>query len=219
MMDYPVVVTTMSHPAGTILIVAAPSGAGKTTLVRALLDARSHIRHSISFTTRAPREGERHGEAYFFVSQDDFLARRDAGEFLEWAEVHGNYYATSRLWIDEQIASGADIVLEIDWQGAAQVQQRYPDAVSIFIAPPSLAVLQQRLEHRATDSEATIQRRLAAARTELAHAGQFQYIIVNQDFNKASQQLVAIADTARCRFHQQSAQHPDLFHALGMASS
>lgn len=124
----------MSHPAGTILIIAAPSGAGKTTLVRSLLDARSHIRHSVSFTTRAPREGERHGEAYFFISQQDFMARRDAGEFLEWAEVHGNHYATSRLWIDEQIANGADIVLEIDWQGAAQVQARYPDAVSVFIA-------------------------------------------------------------------------------------
>lgn len=209
----------MSHPAGTILIIAAPSGAGKTTLVRSLLDARSHIRHSVSFTTRAPREGERHGEAYFFISQQDFMARRDAGEFLEWAEVHGNHYATSRLWIDEQIANGADIVLEIDWQGAAQVQARYPDAVSVFIAPPSLDVLRERLQRRGTDSEATIQRRLAAARSELEHASQFQYIIVNQDFNKASQQLVAIADTARCRFRQQSAQNPDLFHALGMTSA
>ncbi|MDO5057327.1 MAG: guanylate kinase [Lautropia sp.] len=209
----------MSYPAGTILIVAAPSGAGKTTLVRTLLEARSHIRHSVSFTTRPPREGERHGEAYFFTSQEDFLARREAGEFLEWAEVHGNFYGTSRVWIDEQIAHGADIVLEIDWQGAAQVQKIYPDAVSVFIAPPSLTVLRERLQQRGTDSEATIARRLAAARSELAHAGQFQYIIVNQDFNQASQQLVAIADAARCRFRQQSAHHPDLFHALGMHSS
>ncbi|MDO4232250.1 MAG: guanylate kinase [Lautropia sp.] len=209
----------MSYSAGTILIIAAPSGAGKTSLVRALRDARPHIRNSVSFTTRAPRDGERNGEAYFFVGKDEFLQRRDAGEFLEWAEVHGNFYATSRRWIDEQIASGADIVLEIDWQGATQVMKIYPDAVSIFIAPPSLPVLQQRLQGRGTDSEATIQRRLAAARSELEHANQFQYIIVNQDFSAASQQLVAIADSARCRFNQQSAKHPDLFHALGMTSA
>ena len=116
----------MSSNAGSILIIAAPSGAGKTTLVRALLQARPHIRHSVSFTTRSPRVGEKHGEDYFFTDEPDFMARRDAGEFLEWAEVHGNFYATSRLWIDEQIAAGTDIVLEIDWQGVAQVQAFYP---------------------------------------------------------------------------------------------
>ena len=164
----------MSSHAGSILIIAAPSGAGKTTLVRALQQARPHIRHSVSFTTRAPREGEKHGEDY------------------------------------------ADIVLEIDWQGAAQVQALYPEAVSVFIAPPSLEVLQQRLQTRGKDSAATIERRLAAARSELAHAGQFQYIIINQDFELARQQLIGIADTARCRFLQQAALNTPLFQSLGI---
>jgi guanylate kinase len=186
--------------------------------VRALLQARPHIRHSVSFTTRAPRVGEKHGEDYFFTDEPDFMARRDAGEFLEWAEVHGNFYATSRLWIDEQIAAGTDIVLEIDWQGAAQVQALYPEAVSIFVVPPSLEVLQQRLQTRGKDSAATIERRLAAACSELAHATQFQYIIVNQDFEQARQQLVSIADSARCRFRQQAAQNASLFQSLGMTA-
>lgn len=208
----------MSSSAGTILIIAAPSGAGKTSLVRALQQARPHIRHSVSFTTRAPRTGERHGVDYFFTDETDFIARRDAGEFLEWAEVHGNFYATSRLWIDRQIAAGTDIALEIDWQGAAQVQARYPESVSVFIAPPSLPELQQRLLQRGKDSAATIERRLAAARSELAHADQFQYIIVNQDFDRATQQLISIADAARCRFQQQAARHGPLFFSLGMTS-
>lgn len=206
----------MSSHAGSILIIAAPSGAGKTTLVRALQQARPHIRHSVSFTTRAPREGEKHGEDYFFTTEEDFLARRSAEEFLEWAEVHGNFYATSRVWIDGQIAEGADIVLEIDWQGAAQVMEVYPDAVSVFIVPPSLEVLQQRLQTRGKDSAATIERRLAAAHSELAHAGQFQYIIVNQDFERARDELISIADAARCRLRPQSARHADLFRSLGM---
>ncbi len=130
--------------------------------------------------------------------------------------MHGNYYSTSRIWIDEQIAQGADIVLEIDWQGAAQVQALYPEAVSVFIAPPSLEVLQQRLQTRGKDSAATIERRLAAARSELAHAGQFQYIIINQDFELARQQLIGIADTARCRFLQQAALNTPLFQSLGI---
>lgn len=209
----------MTSSAGSILIITAPSGAGKTSLVRALMQERSHIRHSISFTTRAPREGERHGEDYFFIDVEEFKARQAAGEFLEWAEVHGNFYGTSRLWLNEQVEAGADIVLEIDWQGAAQVQALFPDAVSIFIVPPSIEVLKERLQSRGKDSAATIERRLAAARSELEHAGQFQYIIVNQDFNHASRQLVGLADAARCRFGQQAANHPELFHALGMIPS
>ncbi|MDO4904508.1 MAG: guanylate kinase [Lautropia sp.] len=209
----------MSSSAGSILIISAPSGAGKTSLVRALMQARNHIQLSVSFTTRPPRDGERDGEDYVFVSVDDFKARRDAGEFLEWAEVHGNFYSTSRRWIDERIEAGADIVLEIDWQGAQQVLPLYPDAVSIFIAPPSIEVLKQRLEDRGKDSAATIERRLAAARSELEHADRFQYIIINQDFNTASQQLIGIADAARCRFGKQAARDPELFHAVGMISA
>ena len=208
----------MPSPAGTILIVVAPSGAGKTSLVRALMEARSRIRHSVSFTTRTPRQGERHGEDYCFISAAEFRERRLAGEFLEWAEVHGNLYGTSRQWIDEQTANGADIVLEIDWQGARQVRSLYTDAVSIFIAPPSLEILKERLQGRGKDAPEVIERRLAAARNELEHAGEFQYIIVNQDFTEACQQLLCIADAARCRFRQQAALQPRLFAALGIPS-
>ena len=206
----------MSSPAGTILIVVAPSGAGKTSLVRALMEARNQIRHSVSFTTRAPRLGERNGEDYCFISEAEFRKRRIAGEFLECAEVHGNLYGTSRRWIDEQTAAGADIVLEIDWQGARQVRSLYPDAVSIFIAPPSLAILELRLQARGKDSPEVIERRLAAARNELQHAAEFQYIIVNQEFTEACRQLLCIADAARCRFRQQAALQPGLFAALGI---
>lgn len=206
----------MSSPAGTILIVVAPSGAGKTSLVRALMDAREHIRHSVSYTTRPPRPGEHDGRDYCFISHAEFRDRRIAGEFLEWAEVHGNLYGTSRRWIDEHIGWGADIVLEIDWQGARQVRSLYPDAISIFIAPPSLEILEKRLQARGKDSAAVIERRMATARNELEHAAEFQYIIVNQDFTEACQQLLCIADAARCRFRQQSALRPALFAALGI---
>jgi guanylate kinase len=209
----------MPSPAGTILIVVAPSGAGKTSLVRALMDARERIRHSVSYTTRPPRQGERDGEDYCFISEAEFRKRRIAGEFLEWAEVHGNLYGTSRQWIDKQTAAGADIVLEIDWQGARQVSSLYRDAVSIFIAPPSLEILKERLQARGKDSPAVIERRLAAARNELEHAGEFQYIIVNQDFTEACQQLLCIADAARCRFRQQAASQPELFAALGIPAA
>jgi guanylate kinase len=208
----------MPSPAGLILIVVAPSGAGKTSLVRALMESRSRIRHSVSYTTRPPRQGERDGEDYCFISAEEFRQRRLAGEFLEWAEVHGNLYGTSRQWIDEQTAAGADIVLEIDWQGARQVTSLYPDAISIFIAPPSLDILKERLQARGKDAPEVIERRLAAARNELEHAGEFQYIIVNQDFTEACRQLLCIADAARCRFRQQAALQPALFAALGIAA-
>ena len=208
--------STGEAPSGTILIVVAPSGAGKTSLVRALLQSRSHIRHSVSFTTRPPRDGEREADDYHFIDAEQFRRRQQAGEFLEWAEVHGNLYGTSALWIDEQTGAGADIVLEIDWQGARQVMRLYPEAVSIFIAPPSLDVLRQRLLHRAKDAPAVIERRIMAAKSELEHAAEFQYIIVNQDFNNACQQLLAIADAARCRFDQQAAREPGLFRELGI---
>lgn len=201
---------------GTILIIVAPSGAGKTSLVRALLQAREAIRHSVSCTTRAPRAGEVDGVDYFFIDRDDFQRRQQAGEFLEWAEVHGNFYATSRLWIEEQTAAGADIVLEIDWQGATQVCRLYPDAISIFIAPPSMEVLKERLTLRGKDSASVIDQRIGNARAELEHAADFQYIIVNQDFTVASAQLLAIADAARCRYDRQRARAPELFRDLGM---
>jgi guanylate kinase len=211
----------MPSPAyrGSLLIVVAPSGAGKTSLVRHLLSVRDGIRLSVSFTTRAPRAGERDGVDYLFVSPGAFLERRDRGEFLEWAHVHGNHYATSRAWIVEQMAAGVDIVLEIDWQGAAQIRQLFADAVSVFIAPPSLEVLRQRLTARGQDSAEVIERRLLAARTELQHAGECQYVIINQDFAAACQALVGIVDAARCRFTQQRQRHVGLFSQLGMSAA
>ncbi len=208
----------MPEPAfrGSLLIVVAPSGAGKTSLVRHLLAARDGIRLSVSFTTRAPRAGEVDGVDYHFVTPEAFAERRDRGEFLEWAQVHGNHYGTSRAWIAEQMSAGVDIVLEIDWQGAAQVRRLFPDAVSVFVAPPSLETLRERLTARGQDTAAVIERRLAAARGELEHAGECQYVIINQDFAVACQTLVAIADTARCRFAQQHQHHPELFARLGM---
>jgi guanylate kinase len=204
---------------GSLLIVVAPSGAGKTTLVRALLAARTGIRLSVSITTRAPRDGEQHGVDYFFVTPDEFSARRDRGEFLEWAQVHGNLYATSRAWIEEQMGRGVDIVLEIDWQGARQIRRIFPQALSVFIAPPSMAVLRERLTQRAQDPPGVIERRLTAARSELQHAGECQYVIINQDFATATQSLIGIADAARCRFAQQQHRYPALFADLGMAAA
>src|SRR5690606_2770214 len=166
---------TPPDSAGSLFVVAAPSGAGKTSLVRALLTDRPLLQLSVSFTTRAPRAGEVNGRDYHFVDRSDFEARREAGEFLEWAEVHGNLYATSRRWIEERICAGVDIVLEIDWQGAVQVQQLFPDAVGIFIVPPSIDALRERLERRGQDSAEVIERRVAAARAELKQAHRFQY--------------------------------------------
>ena len=145
---------------GSLLIVVAPSGAGKTSLVRHLLAERDGVRLSVSFTTRAPRPGEQNGVDYHFVSEPEFTTRRDAGEFLEWALVHGNYYGTSKAWIAGQMAEGVDIVLEIDWQGAAQIRRLFPQAISIFIAPPSLETLRQRLTTRGQDSAEVIERRM-----------------------------------------------------------
>jgi guanylate kinase len=205
-----------SAPRGSLLIVVAPSGAGKTSLVRHLLSVRDGIRLSVSCTTRAPRPGERDGVDYVFVSDDDFRARRERGEFLEWAHVHGNHYGTSRAWIADQIADGVDIVLEIDWQGAVQIRRLFPEAVSVFIAPPSLQVLRQRLTARGQDAPDVIERRIEAARTELEHASDCQYVIINQDFAAACQALVAIADAVRCRYAQQARRHAGLFAELGM---
>jgi guanylate kinase len=207
---------TLPGNPGSLFVIVAPSGAGKTSLVRALLERDPSIGLSVSYTTRPARHGEIDGVHYHFVDQVEFDRRRAAGEFLEWALVHGNHYGTSRAWIADQIASGTDIVLEIDWQGAAQVRRMFPDAVSVFIAPPSLEVLRQRLTARGQDSPEVIERRMAAARSELEHAGECQYVIINQDFAVACQALVGIADAARCRFPQQRSRHPALFAELGM---
>ncbi len=195
---------------GTLLIVAAPSGAGKTSLVAALLEADRAVRLSVSFTTRAPRAGEVDGRDYHFVSVRDFEAMRERGEFLESAEVHGNLYGTSRSWVAERLAAGEDILLEIDWQGAAQVRRAMPAAIGIFILPPSMTVLEQRLRARASDSEEVIARRLAAAREEIAHVAEFDYVIINDRFDDAVRDLVAIVQAERLRAANQLRRHADL---------
>jgi guanylate kinase len=200
--------------AGSLFVVVAPSGAGKTSLVRAMMDERPGIELSISFTTRAPRPGELHGRDYWFVDRAEFDRRRGDGEFLEWAEVHGNFYGTSRVWISQRILAGRDIVLEIDWQGAAQVQRLFPDAVGIFIAPPSLETLRERMQARGQDAPEVIERRMAAARTELEQASRFQYVIINQEFATALRHLVCIVESARLRFDKQRAREPALFERL-----
>ena len=197
--------------AGSLFIVAAPSGAGKTTLVRALLSRDAALRLSVSYTTRAPREGEVSGVAYHFVSVTDFLARRDHGEFLEWAEVHGNYYATSRRWLEEQLAAGHDVLLEIDCQGAAQVRKAFPRAVGVFILPPSFEVLEARLRGRGTDSEEVIARRLAGSRDEMRQVDQFDYVIINNDLQVALDELATVVRAARLRTPLMRLRNPQSF--------
>ena len=202
--------------AGNIFLVVAPSGAGKSTLVNALLDKDNAITLSVSHTTRPPRPGEKDGREYHFVSVADFKARRARGEFLESAEVHGNYYATSRLWIEEHARAGQDVLLEIDWQGARQVKQHFAHSVGVFILPPSIDALESRLHMRGQDSPPVIARRMLAAGSEMAHAHEFDYVIINEDFTLALSQLTAIVAATRLRYPCQAARHHDLFAQLGI---
>ena len=198
---------------GLLFIVSAPSGAGKSSLVSAVLAEDPQLVLSISYTTRAPRPGERHGREYFFVRRDEFLAMAAAGEFLESAEVHGNLYATSQKQIADVRAEGRDVVLEIDWQGAQQVRRAFPDAIGIFILPPSVAELERRLRGRGQDSDEVIRRRLAAAADEIGHAAEFDYVIINKDFDDARRDLAAVVRASRLVLARQSALHPDFFAA------
>ena len=182
---------------GKLFIVAAPSGAGKSTLVNALLEREPRISLSISHTTRAPRPGDVDGVQYHFVDRASFEAMVARGDFIEHADVFGNYYGTSRIAVEPILATGRDVLLEIDWQGAAQVRRAMPESVSIFILPPSRAELERRLRARATDSEATIEKRLAASREEIAHAHEFNCIVVNDRFEDAVAALQAIVEAAR----------------------
>jgi guanylate kinase len=186
---------------GRLFVITAPSGAGKTSLIEALLKADPSLTESISYTTRAPRPGERDGVNYHFIDDRTFLAMKERGEFLESAEVHGYRYGTSKKVITDALARGEDLILEIDWQGARQVRALYPDCVGIFILPPSIEELERRMRARGQDAEAVIRRRLDNARGEMDHAGEFNYAIINKDFDTARHELAGIIQKERHGAH------------------
>jgi guanylate kinase len=200
---------------GNLFIVCAPSGGGKTSLVSALLKADPGVKLSVSYTTRPPRPGEADGRDYHFVGEQEFKQLLQQGSFLESALVHGHHYGTPQTWVTERRKTGDDIVLEIDWQGAAQVRRLTPEAIGIFIFPPSFETLVARLNKRAQDSPDVIARRLAAAREEISHAGEFDYVIINNDFEEAARDLIAIVRTQRLRAAVQLARHGTLFNRKG----
>ncbi len=209
------VAPTKAPPAsGCLFVLAAPSGGGKTSLVAALLEREPGIRLSVSYTTRAARPGEVDGVHYHFIDEPRFLELKANGEFLEHAFVHGYWYATSATWLRDQVTQGRDVLLEIDWQGAGQVRRLIPDAVHIFILPPSLSSLKERLEKRGQDAPEVIARRLEAAREEMRHCIEFDYVIMNQDFARAVDDLSAIVRAARLTAPRQAARHAQLLQRL-----
>ena len=209
------IIATKAPPAsGCLFVLAAPSGGGKTSLVRALLEREGGIRLSVSYTTRNPRPGEEDGVDYHFVDEPTFMELKAAGEFLEHAHVHGNWYATSAVWLRDEVQQGHDMLLEIDWQGARQVRKLMPEAVHIFILPPSLASLKERLEKRGQDAPEVIARRLEAAREEMRHCGEFDYVIMNQDFARAVDDLSVIVRAARLAASRQQVRHAALLADL-----
>jgi guanylate kinase len=191
----------MPKGSGTLFVITAPSGAGKTSLIEAVMREDPTLKISVSYTTRTPRKGEKDGVDYHFVDRARFLEMRSRDEFLESAEVHGNYYGTSRRVILDALERGDDLILEIDWQGAQQVRRLYPGCIGIFILPPSVDELERRMRSRAQDSEAVIRRRVENAREELAHAGEFNYAIINKDFETAKHELAEIIRKERSRPH------------------
>lgn len=199
---------------GQLFIVAAPSGAGKSSLVNAVLARTQGISLSISYTSRGPRPGERHAQHYHFVGKDEFERMVAAGDFFEHALVHGDYKGTARQSVEPQLAAGQDVLLEIDWQGARQVKARVPDALGVFILPPSREALESRMRSRGQDSEETIARRLAAAREEMSHYDEFDFVIVNEDFETAVSEMQAIFIGSRQRRHIQQQRHAQLIAHL-----
>jgi len=202
--------------AGSLFVVAAPSGAGKSSLVKALLEMDSHLGVSVSHTTRPPRGQEQEGREYHFVSEPEFRAMVAAGGFIEWAEVHGNLYGTSHAAIDSRISQGHDVVLEIDWQGALQIKQLFPDTVLVFILPPSWEELAQRLNRRGEDRPDVIAQRLVNARHEVAQARHFDFVIINALFETAVFDLKTIVHSQRLRYAVLSKNKPAVFQALGL---
>ena len=201
-------------PVGTLYIIAAPSGAGKTSLVQQLVATTPGVVASISHTTRPPRPGEQHGQHYYFTPLADFEAMIAAGAFLEQAQVFGNRYGTSRAAVQTQLQDGLDVILEIDWQGARQVRALMPDSASIFILPPSRAALRQRLAGRGQDSPAVIEQRMAAALAELSHYAEFDYLVINDEFTVALENLRAIIIAQRQRQAAQRERQRELLQAL-----
>ena len=196
---------------GSLFIVSAPSGAGKSSLTAKLLQTDKQVHMSVSYTTRAPRPGEVDGRDYHFIDQSRFMAMLERGEFLESAAVHGNHYGTSGTWVEAQRRAGRDILLEIDWQGAQQVRRLVPDTIGIFILPPSLQELERRIRTRGQDSEEVLRRRLAAAGEEMSHAAEFEYVIINKDFEEALRDLTAIVRASRLVYSRQLERYPDVF--------
>jgi guanylate kinase len=184
---------------GLLFVITAPSGAGKSSLIDALLKDDPRLRLSVSYTTRAPRPGEVNGREYHFVDDPTFIAMLNRGEFLESAEVHGNRYGTSQAVIREALARGQDLLLEIDWQGAQQVRQLYPQCVGVFILPPSVAELERRMRLRGQDSNEVIRRRMSSAEEEISHSPEFNYAIINKDFDEAKRDLQAIIRVERLK--------------------
>ena len=199
---------------GTLFIFSAPSGAGKTSLVKALLDTTGYIGVSVSHTTRAPRPGEADGKDYHFVSKEEFQQLVSEDAFLEHAQVFDNFYGTSQRWVESELEAGRNVILEIDWQGAQQVRRLMPEAVSVFIAPPSIEALEQRLRNRGQDSEEIIQRRMRDARSEMSHYGEYDYLIINDDFNNTLEELRSIIIARRHRIAAQQVRHEETLRNL-----
>ena len=202
-----------------LFVVSAPSGAGKTSLVKALLEKLDDLCLSVSYTTRPKRENETHAKNYYFTSVEEFTKMREQGGFIEHAEVFGNYYGTPKREIERMLNDGRDVLLEIDWQGAVQIQQHYPKAVMIFILPPDMKTLRARLEMRAADSSEVIDHRLKEAASEMRHYDRFDYLIVNEDFNKALEDLATIVYCHRLRRNDQQKNLKDLLAKLGLLPS
>lgn len=199
---------------GNLFVVAAPSGAGKSSLVKALMELDSRVQPSVSHTTRPPRGQEKHGREYYFVSNEEFDAMVQAGSFVEWAHVHGRRYGTSRRAIEERIAQGSDVVLEIDWQGALQIRQLFSNAVLIFILPPSWDELRSRLERRGEDAPDIIELRLKNASEEMAQAKHFDFVIINELFERALFDLKTVVHSQRLKYAAQSRARAEVFKAL-----
>jgi len=201
-------------PTGTLYIVSAPSGGGKTSLVHALLAETPNLEASVSHTTRAPRPGEQNEVDYYFIDQPTFVDLIAQKAFLEYAQVFGNYYGTSRKWVEDKLKAGIDVILEIDWQGAQQIRQLIANTISIFLLPPSWETLKTRLEERGQDQANVIEHRMAAARAEVSHYHEYDYLIINDDFNKALNNLRAILHARRLRCEVQKQKYAELLTNL-----